>query len=194
MEMKDYRNELLNILYTKSFRFDPEKGFTLASGQKSDVYIDVKKTVLRAEGMRLTGYAFYQALKDEELDGIGGLTLGADPIAYAAALTSTLNGKPLNAFIVRKEPKKHGTQQWIESTLEKGAKVAIVDDVVTTGGSTIKAIERALLAGFDVRRVITLVDREEGGRENIEKIIKCRFDSIFKKKDLVDLYMKEKGR
>ncbi len=188
---QDYKKALLETLYTRSFKFDPEKGFTLSSGQKSDVYIDVKKTVLSAEGMEGVGFTFFQEIKLEPIDGIGGMTLGADPIAYATALISTLNGKPLDVFIVRKEPKKHGTQQWIEGNLQPGAWVCIVEDVVTTGASTILAVQRAREYGFQVRRVLALVDREEGGKENIQNQAKVKFDALFTKTDLLELHTRE---
>lgn len=187
---QDYKKELLDILYARSFKYDPENGFTLTSGKKSDVYIDVKKTALSAEAMELIGFAYFRELKLEPIDAIGGMTLGADPIAYAAALVSTMNGKYLDAFVIRKEPKKHGTMQWIEGNVKPGAWVCIVEDVVTTGESTIKAIERAREAGLQVRRVLAFVDREEGGAERIKEVAKCRVDAIFTKSDLMELYKK----
>ncbi len=186
-----YKQDLLDILYTKSFLFDPAKGFTLSSGEKSDVYIDVKKTVLSSIGMELVGFAFFQELKNEPIDAVGGLSLGADPIAFATALVSTMNNKYLDAFIVRKEPKAHGTEKWIEGSLQKGATVVVVDDVVTTGASIITAIERMREAGFEVRRSWALVDREEGGKENIQEKAKCRFDAIFTKSDLIELHKEQ---
>ncbi|MBI5971093.1 MAG: orotate phosphoribosyltransferase [Deltaproteobacteria bacterium] len=189
---QEYLVHLLETLYTRSFMFDAQKGFTLSSGAKTDVYIDAKKTVLSAEGMELTGYAFYQMLKLEPIDGIGGLTLGADPIAYATALVATMNGKSLDAFVVRKEAKAHGTQKWIEGNLKDGAWVAIVDDVVTTGASTILAIERARETGFQIRRVIALVDREEGAKENILAKTKCKLESLYTKTDFVEMHKKVK--
>ncbi len=188
---QDYKKALLDTLYTRSFKFDAEKGFTLASGQKSDVYIDCKKTVLSAEGLEGVGFTFFQELKLEPIDGIGGLTLGADPIAYATALISTMNGKPLDVFIVRKEPKKHGTQQWIETNLQPGAWVCIVEDVVTTGASTLLAVQRAREYGFQVRRVLALVDREEGGKDRIQNEGKVKFDALFTKTDLMELHTRE---
>ncbi len=188
---QDYKKALLDTLYTRSFKFDVEKGFTLSSGQKSDVYIDCKKTVLSAEGMEGVGYAFFHELKLEPIDGIGGMTLGADPIAYATALISTMNGKPLDVFIIRKEPKKHGTQQWMETNLQPGAWVCIIEDVITTGASTILAVQRAREYGFQVRRVLALVDREEGGKENIQNAAKVKVDALFTKTDLMELHTKE---
>jgi orotate phosphoribosyltransferase len=183
---EDYKKQLLEILYTRSFQYDPEGGFTLASGKKSDVYIDVKKTALSAEAMEMIGYAFFQELKLEPVDAVGGLTLGADPIAYAAALISTINGKFLDVFIVRKEAKSHGTQRWVEGNIRPDACAVVVEDVVTTGESTLKAIERAREAGFNVRKVIALIDREEGGAERIEEEGKVKFFSIFTKTDLLE--------
>jgi orotate phosphoribosyltransferase len=182
---------LLNLIYKRSFRYDPDGGFMLSSGKKSDVYIDVKKTLYNPEGMELAGRAFFEMIKDEPVDGIGGLTLGADPIAYATALISKLNGKPVEVFVVRKEAKKHGTQRWIEGNLEPGSRVVIVDDVVTTGASTIKAIERAREAGFEVLKVIVLIDRQEGGREAIEAY--CEMEAIYAKRDLLRLYEQDRG-
>lgn len=187
---QDYKEELLHILYTRSFMYDPEKGFKLSGGGTSDVYIDAKKTTLSAEAMELLGYAFFQELKLEPVDAVGGMTLGADPIAYSTALVSAINGKYLDAFIVRKEPKAHGTQKWIEGNVKEGAWVIVLEDVVTTGASTIIAVERAREAGLQVRKVMALVDREEGGKENIEGKTKCKFVSLFTKGDLLDLHTK----
>jgi orotate phosphoribosyltransferase len=187
---QDYKEHLLDVLYLRSFMYDPAGGFTLTSGKKSEFYIDAKKTVLSAEGLELTGFAYFQEIKLEPIDGIGGLTLGADPIAYSAALMSTINGKSLDAFVVRKEPKKHGTMQWIEGNLKPGAWVAIVDDVVTTGASTILAVKRAREAGFNVRKILALVDREEGGAENVLRETGLKLETLFTKTDLFEVHKK----
>jgi orotate phosphoribosyltransferase len=145
---------------------------TLASGRESDFYFDGKQTTLHPEGGYLTGKLFFDAIKDVEgVEGVGGLTLGADPIATATSVVSFLEKKPVPAFIIRKEPKGHGTGAWLEGrkNFKPGSKVVIVEDVVTTGGSSMKAIRRAEEEGLKVLGVVTLVDREEGGRENIEK-------------------------
>ncbi|MBE9531770.1 MAG: orotate phosphoribosyltransferase [Proteobacteria bacterium] len=184
------REKLLKMIYEKSFRFDPDFGFQLASGTKSDVYIDVKKTVLSSDGMELVGRIVYEAIKELDIEGAGGLTLGADPIAYATALVSNMNGKALEAFVIRKETKKHGTMRWLEGNLTEGARVVIIDDVITTGGSTIKAIDRAKEAGLEVVLVLALVDREEGGRENIAEVCDAPFKAIFTKSDLLELQKK----
>lgn len=148
-----------------------KRNVTLASGRQSDFYFDGKQTTLHPEGGYLTGKLFFDAIKDVEgVEGVGGLTLGADPIATATSVVSFLEGKPVPAFIIRKEPKGHGTGAWLEGrkNLKPGSRVVIVEDVVTSGGSSIKAIKRAEEEGLKVLGVVTLVDREEGGRENIE--------------------------
>jgi len=143
----------------------------LASGRESDFYFDGKQTTLHAEGGYLTGKLFYEAIRDvEEVEAVGGITLGADPIATATSIAALLAGQKMHAFIIRKEPKGHGTGQWLEGrkNLPPGTRVIIVEDVVTTGGSSMKAVRRAEEEGLKVLGIVTLVDREEGGRENIE--------------------------
>lgn len=144
----------------------------LASGRESDFYFDGKQTTLHAEGGLLVGKLFYEAIKDVQgVQGVGGITLGADPIATATSIAAFLDGRPMHAFIIRKEPKGHGTGQWLEGrkNLPPGSKVVIVEDVVTTGGSSMKAVKRAEEEGLQVLCIVSLVDREEGGRENIEQ-------------------------
>jgi orotate phosphoribosyltransferase len=127
------------------------------------------------EAMPLLGGLFFERIKaverreGERIDAVGGLTLGADPIAYAIAYHSALQGMPIQAFSVRKDPKDHGAQKWVEGFEQTGARVAIIEDVVTTGGSTLRAIEGALNAGFQIKAVLALVDRQEGGREELQK-------------------------
>lgn len=150
-----------------------EGTFTLTSGKKSDFYIDCKQTTLSAEGAYLCGRLMYEALMDApgEFKAIGGMTLGADPLVTAASVVSFLEDNPVPAFIIRKEPKGHGTGSWIEgkSNIKQGSPVALVEDVVTTAGTLVKAIERTREEGFEVSHVITLVDRQEGGRERLKE-------------------------
>jgi orotate phosphoribosyltransferase len=175
-------SRLLEMLKQLSYE---QREVTLASGKKSDFYIDCKQTVLTAEGHFLVGTAICELLEGTapEVKAIGGLTMGADPIASATATISWQRGKPLDAFYIRKEPKGHGTQKWLEGdkVVRAGTRVAIVEDVCTTGGSTLKAIERARLHGLEVVRVVTLVDREEGGREAVEQAVPM--SALFKKSD-----------
>jgi orotate phosphoribosyltransferase len=189
---QDYKRDLLEVLYTRSFMYDPDKKFKLASGVESDVYIDAKKTALNSMGMELVGFAIFQELKNDPVDAVGGLTLGADAVAYSTALIGTMRNKMLDAFVVRKEPKSHGTQKWIEGDLRKDAWAIVIEDVVTTGSSAITAVERLREAGVTVNKVIALIDREEGGRENIEKKTNCKFVSIFTKSDLLEFHDKVK--
>jgi len=179
------RARLLELLKRLSYE---RRQVRLASGRESDFYIDCKNTALTAEGHFLIGRLLFAAIRESapSARAVGGLTLGADPLASAVSLTSYLAGHPLPAFIVRKEPKGHGTGQWIEgrAALQPGWDVAILEDVVTTGGSTLKAIERTELEGFKVAHAFALVDRLEGGRETLESR-GYRLGAIFTRKDFV---------
>jgi len=179
--MSSARQELLRLLATKSFRLG---NFKLASGATSDYYIDCRTPTLDARGAQLTGQVFLEEIRalGWHPDAIGGLTMGADPIVVAVAVTSgTLHG-----FLVRKAEKQHGMGRRIEGFQEKGAKVLIVDDVCTTGASTIQAIEAAREFGFEVVGVMCLVEREEaGGRPNVEKAAApAKFVSVFTASDV----------
>ena len=178
----DARARLLALLKELSYA---EREVTLASGLKSNFYIDSKQAALTAEGHFLIGLIVNEMLTRDapEVRAVGGLTMGADPIASAVATYSFLLGRPLDAFYVRKEPKGHGTQAWIEGDrrVVPGTPVAIVEDVCTTGGSAVKAIERARIHGLDVRLVISLVDRDEGGRAAVER--EAPFSAIFTRGD-----------
>jgi orotate phosphoribosyltransferase len=165
-----HRVRLLELLKRLAYE---EREVVLASGLKSNFYIDCKQAVLSAEGHFLVGWLFSHLIAERapEVEAVGGLTMGADPLASAVATVSFLGQRPLDAFYVRKEPKGHGTGQWIEGRklLRQGMPVAILEDVVTTGGSALKAIARAREFGLKVSLIIGLVDREEGGREVLEK-------------------------
>ena len=163
------KQELIALLCEKSFRFSREPTFKLASGRMSRFYINCKPAILSARGMALVGNLVFDAVKDLDIDGVGGLTFGADPIAAAAAYTSELRKKPFKAFSIRKTRKDHGIIKWVEGDVQPGQPVVIIDDVATTGGSTIKAIERARSEGLEVVRSVILVDRQEGGLDNIRK-------------------------
>ncbi len=162
------RERLKELLKTRSLKIGD---FLLASGRRSRYYFDSKLTTLTAEGAYLTARCFLEVVRENGIraEAIGGMTLGADPIVSAVAALSHLEGPPLDAFIVRKEPKGHGTMQWIEGGVKPGQRVIVVDDVVTTGGSTLKAIERAKEFGLEVVAVLALLDREEGGTETLSR-------------------------
>jgi orotate phosphoribosyltransferase len=169
MTVETDRARLLELLRTLSFE---RRKVILASGKESDFYVDCKRTTLTAEGHVLVGRLLLERVRAIRplVRGIGGLTLGADPIASAVALTSFLEGEPVDAFVVRKEPKGHGTGQWVEGrrTIPDGARVIVIEDVVTTGGSALKAIERCRVEKLVPVACLALVDRLEGGRETIE--------------------------
>ncbi len=161
------KQELIALLCEKSFKYTPEPTFKLVSGRLSRFYVNCKPTILSPRGMYLVGHLMFDAISDLTPQGVGGLTFGADPIAMATDFASELKGQPNNAFSIRKTKKDHGIAQWVEGDLPAGARVVVIDDVATTGGSTIKAIERAREQGFVVERAIVLVDRQEGGLDNI---------------------------
>jgi orotate phosphoribosyltransferase len=197
--MPNHRTDLLNLIATLSFRLGD---FTLASGQKSDYYIDCRTTTLHAEGGRLSGLVFYDLIRKHisHAVAVGGLTMGADPLVSNTASASAwalaehneildlaealpaddpafLDPSPtpapslIHGFLVRKAEKTHGTGRRVEGFLQPGASVVIVDDVCTTGGSTITAIEATRDAGMTIAGVLCLVDREQGGRLNIERAL-----------------------
>ncbi|MCK6551295.1 orotate phosphoribosyltransferase [Myxococcota bacterium] len=181
--------ELLELLRTRSFAKRP---VILASGRPSNFYIDTKQVTLSARGHVLVGRLLFERIRAYErargrvIGGVGGLTLGADPIASAVSLTSELEGHPIPAYIVRKEPKKHGTEQYCEGlgNIAAGTEVVVVEDVVTTGESASKAVTRARNEGLVVHHVLGLVDRLEGGRENLEAL-GLSLDTLFTRRDFL---------
>jgi len=163
------KRELIDMLCRKSFQYSREAVFKLVSGRMSHFYVNCKPTTLDPRGMYLVGHLLFERLRGAGLAAVGGLTFGADPVAFAAAFASELNREPIKAFSIRKAQKDHGIVKWVEGDVRKGERVAIVDDVATTGGSTITAIERARAEGLEVALAVVLVDRQEGGLENIRK-------------------------
>lgn len=164
----DPRERLLALLTSRSFRTGQ---FTLSSGATSDYYIDCRTTTMHAEGQALLGEVGWSVLRELDLepDAIGGMTMGADPIAYAVAGESWRRGDPVNAFSVRKREKGHGTGRRIEGCFEPGSRVVLVEDVVTTGGSALDAARAVEEAEGEILAVLALVDRQEGGREALEE-------------------------
>ena len=181
------KDELTRLLCQKSFQYSKEPVFKLASGKKSSFYVNCKPVTLSPRGMFLIGHLIFDAITDLDIHGVGGLTFGADPIAMATAFVSEIKKKPVNAFSIRKNQKDHGIIKWIEGDLAAGDSVVIVEDVVTTGGSTIKAIERARFEGLTVERIVTLVDRQEGGIENIKDLVPDVV-SLITRDDLLKIY------
>ena len=182
------RARLLELLKTLSWQ--PGE-FILASGRKSDFYIDCRQTALHAEGASLIGELVFEHVRSLRLqglrvDGVGGLPLGADPIAVATAVYSFAQGEPVHAFVIRKEPKRHGTQVWIEGTrnLPAQSTVLVVEDVVTSGASTLIALERARDSGLVPTAILSLVDRDEGGRDSLAKT-GLPYTSLFARRDFL---------
>ena len=165
------KQALIQMLYEKSFMYSEEPVYKLVSGRMSQYYVNCKPTILDPKGMFLTGHLAYECIKDMDIQGVGGLTFGADPVAMATAFASYLKEKPIKAFSIRKTQKDHGIVKWIEGDMTSGEKVVIVEDVVTTGGSTMKAVERARAEGLEVVKVVALVDRQEGGVEAIQALV-----------------------
>lgn len=159
--------ELIQLLAQRSVK---RGHFTLASGKTSNFYVDARITSMSAEGLSLIGPVGLTAIRTAgwEVDAVGGMTLGADPIAYAISYTSSLDPPLIRAFTVRKETKTHGTGQLIEGPLRKGDRVVVVEDVITTGASALRAIDAVTDAGGKVQGVLALVDREGDGRRTIE--------------------------
>jgi len=162
------RDRLLALLVERSFRVGD---FVLSSGTRSRYYVDARTTTTHAEGQAVVGRLGLAAIREAGLRpaAVGGLTLGADPVSCAIAHASWLAGDPVNAFTVRKEPKAHGTGKRVEGCFAAGDAVVMIEDTVTTGGSTLKAIQAVEAEGGTVLAVLALIDREEGGRQAIEQ-------------------------
>jgi orotate phosphoribosyltransferase len=170
---KQMKARLVELIRERAFKRTTTPEFTLTSGKKSCFYFNLKQVTCFSEGQFLVGRMIYDRIQALGLspDGIGGLTMGADPISFAVAHTFHLNGKSIEGFSIRKEPKGHGTGQQVEGHVKAGDGVVITEDVITTGGSTIKAVEAARRHGLTVLAVVALLDRcEENGRQNIEAL------------------------
>ena len=166
MGIKSMKEELLRLLKKDSYR----KGeFTLSSGKTSEHYVNCKPVTLSGRGLTLASLSMLMDVESDSV-AVAGLTLGADPLVAGVAVVSALDSRMLNALIIRKEAKGHGTQAWIEGPLPaKGTKITVLEDVVTTGGSALPAVEKLRDVGYEVKRIVTLVDRQEGGAEVIKE-------------------------
>jgi len=164
-------NSLIDLQQLLAERSAKRGRFTLSSGRESSLYIDARLTTMSPEGLVLIGELGLQAVEHSgwNIQSLGGLTLGADPVAYAIAYASGIAGRPIRAFTVRKEPKAHGTGQLIEGPFRRGDRVAVVEDVITTGASALRAVSAVQASGGLVAGVLAVVDRNEGGREVIER-------------------------
>lgn len=182
--MQANRNRLRQILDEKSLIVG--KDMTLSTGLSSSFYFDCKKTTLNGEGLALLADVLLEEIDKfpERPSAIGGLTIGADFIVAAVAMRAHQTGHPTtNGLIVRKEPKKHGTRNHIENEMPAGTKIVVVDDVITTGGSTAKVCEQFLQDGYEIVGIIALVDREAGGVESLQQSYNCKVRSVFRKSD-----------
>ena len=174
------RQNLLSLLTKFAYQ---EGDFTLSSGVKSSYYINCKQVTLRADGALTIGRLLFSLLP-EDTQAVAGLTLGADPLVSAVSVVSAYCNKPIPALIIRKEPKGHGTKAYIEGpTLATGAKVVVLEDVVTTGRSAMLAVERLQAAGYQVEQIIALVDRQQGGKE-LYQSRGFKFQSLFSIQEL----------
>lgn len=180
-KINELKRNLLKILKERAFF---KKEVILSSGKKSNYYIDLRIITLSPEGIYLVSKIIFEMIKDDNIDAIGGLTLGADPISSGVSLISFIEGRPIYAFIVRDRKKEHGMEKLIEGNIEKGWRVAIVDDVATSGSSLIKSIEAVESYGCIVKRVICVFDRKEGAEEKIKEK-GYKLESIFTRDDLI---------
>ncbi len=182
MELNEYKSRLLKLLKEKALKIGK---FKLSSGKESDYYLDERIVTLSSEGAYLTAKVMLDMLKDVKFDAIGGPTLAADPIVTSIVVISYTEGRNIDGFIIRKEPKGHGTGKLIEGPLNSGANVIIVDGTMTTGGSLLKAIQTVESEGCKVVKVIALIDRLEGGKEALESK-GYEVLTVFTKNDILD--------
>jgi orotate phosphoribosyltransferase len=168
--MEQKKAQLLRLLTEKSFRYSPGAPFKLASGRESPYYVDCRPVTHSAEGLSLIGEIIFDLIKDQGVQAVGGLTMGADPMAHAVALISYQHGQPTNAFSVRKFFKGYGAGGRLVGPVRPGERVVVLEDVITTGASVLEAVKAAREFGLELARVIVLVDREEGGRQAVEEV------------------------
>ncbi len=178
------KEKLKRMIRERALKVAEKPVFRLASGKMSRFYVDLKTVTFDPEGNYLVGKLMFSMIKEFRPDLVGGLTLGADPIAYAVSFVSLQEGEPIRPIVVRKEPKDHGTRRQVEGLFKEGERVAVVEDVITTGGSSLKAVKACRSAGLEVVGVFSVVDREEGGRETLERE-GVRLFSLFKLSELL---------
>lgn len=163
------KEELMSYILERAFLYSPEKPFVLSSGKTSPYYLDCRRITLYGPAFRLIGKLFWSELREENIEGVAGMSIGADPIVCAILATALEEEINLEGLLIRKEPKKYGTGKQIEGNFWEGMRIALVEDVVTTGGSLLKAIEACEREKLNIVKILALVDREEGGRENLRK-------------------------
>ncbi len=185
------KSELLIYILDRAFLYNSEKPFILSSGKKSPYYLDCRKITLYSPAFNLIGALFWQKIKYLGVDAVAGMSIGADPIVCAILAKSAEENIPLEGLLIRKEPKKYGTQKQIEGNVKKGMSVVLVEDVVTTGGSVLKAAEILEKENLEIIKIFALIDREEGGKENIEKK-GYEFEAFFTFNEIISGFQKKK--
>lgn len=182
------KDRLREMVLQDAFQYSDTPIFTLVHGGKSQFYFNCKRVTLDPEGLYLIGNLVFDLIRDLDVQAIGGLTLGADPIANAVAYTSWVKQRAIQSFVVRKKEKDHGAVSLIEGKVKAGDRVVVIDDVITTGGSTLQAIAACRFAGLEVVKVVVLVDRQEmNGKENIVKEVPA-IDVLFTRDEIMAIY------
>ncbi|WP_051920735.1 orotate phosphoribosyltransferase [Thermodesulfobacterium hydrogeniphilum] len=181
------KSELIDYIIKRAFLYSPDKPFILSSGKESPYYLDCRKVTLYSKTFDLIGSLFWEEIKYLKVDAVAGMSIGADPIVCGILAKAAEEEHPLEGFLIRKEPKKYGTHRQIEGNVKKGMITVIVEDVVTTGKSVIKAIEAAEKEGLKIMKILALIDREEGGKENI-KSKGYEFQAFFTLKEIIERY------
>lgn len=185
------KNRLREMILQDAFQFSDTPIFTLVHGGKSQFYFNCKRVTLDPEGLYLIGNLVFELIQDLNVQAVGGLTLGADPIADAVSYTSWVKQRPMQSFVVRKKEKDHGAASLIEGKVKAGDRVVVIDDVITTGGSTLQAIAACRFAGLEVVKVVVLVDRQEMmGKENIAKEVPD-IDVLFTRDEIMAIYRQQ---
>ncbi|PMP68876.1 MAG: orotate phosphoribosyltransferase [Thermodesulfobacterium geofontis] len=181
------KNEILKYLLERAFLYSPEKPFILSSGKESPYYLDCRKVTLYSPAFSLIGALFWQKIKYLGVEGVAGMSIGADPIVCAILSKANEENLPLEGLLIRKEPKKYGTQKQIEGNIKEEMSVVLVEDVVTTGGSVLKAAEILEKERVEIIKIFALIDREEGGRKNIEAK-GYEFEAFFTLGEIIEKY------
>ncbi len=186
------KDRLKEMILQDAFQFSDTPIFTLAHGGKSQFYFNCKRVTLDPEGLYLIGNLVFELTQDLDVQAIGGLTLGADPIANAVSYTSWMKQRAIQSFVVRKKEKDHGAVSLIEGKVKAGDRVVVIDDVITTGGSTLQAIAACRFAGLEVAKVVVLVDRQEmNGRQNIAKEVPD-VQALFTRDEIMAIYHRKR--
>ncbi|MCS7278709.1 MAG: orotate phosphoribosyltransferase [Thermodesulfobacteriaceae bacterium] len=181
------KEELFPYILERAFLYSPNKPFLLASGKESPYYLDCRKITLFSNTFNLIGALFWNEIKYLKIDGVAGMSMGADPIVSAVLAQASSENIPLEGLLIRKEPKPYGTQKQIEGNFKKGMIVVLVEDVVTTGSSLIKAISACKEAELQIVKILALIDREEGGKENLKEL-GYHLESFFTLKEIIERY------